>query len=267
MSSSRTRAKGVELRDTRSIAQGSGWDALDRRSARSLLSETGGGPGATSSNATASKIRFQMLALPDLDVLDALGCDVVTVSDGVTNASHQPRKWHSYDFNGRLPAQVRNPAAFAAQPDGSIQQAAAAWCPRPTSLTRNPGGQPLTLGRRPAQARFGADEKKDLEGRGELKDEQSKAARELCRRVRESTDRAILFNYGALVAPISIHAYGGLAVFPILCLLEPDFVTELHEKLVIGARPAEQSAPCCRKFGTSSTLSGPAATTGATSRT
>ena len=33
----------------------------------------------------------QMLALPDLDVLDALGCDVVTIQDGlITNAFDQP---------------------------------------------------------------------------------------------------------------------------------------------------------------------------------
>ena len=67
----------------------------------------------------------QMLALPDLDVLDALGVDVVTILDGVTNAltrSEQADLWHAYNFNGRLPAQVRWPENFTTLPDGSIQQ-------------------------------------------------------------------------------------------------------------------------------------------------
>ena len=53
---------------------------------------------------------YQMLALPEVDVLDALGCDVITVCEGVTNAFPEPDKWHPYDFNGRLPALVRNTA-------------------------------------------------------------------------------------------------------------------------------------------------------------
>ena len=36
---------------------------------------------------------FQMLALPDMDVLELLGCDVVTIDWGVTNAFEEPEKW------------------------------------------------------------------------------------------------------------------------------------------------------------------------------
>src|SRR5512143_3231158 len=64
----------------------------------------------------------QMLAMPDLDVLDALGCDCVVVTYGATNAIEQPGYWHEYDFNGRLPALVHNPWAFETQEDGSILQ-------------------------------------------------------------------------------------------------------------------------------------------------
>jgi uroporphyrinogen decarboxylase len=64
----------------------------------------------------------QMLAMPDLDVLDALGCDVVSVLDNASNAFEQPGLWHPYDFNGRLPGRVRNPAAFSTEPDGTILQ-------------------------------------------------------------------------------------------------------------------------------------------------
>lgn len=64
----------------------------------------------------------QMLALPDLDVLDALDCDVVAIDADVTNAFPEPEKWFPYDFNGRLPALVRNPADFRTEPDGTIVQ-------------------------------------------------------------------------------------------------------------------------------------------------
>ena len=47
---------------------------------------------------------WQMLALPDTDVLDSLGCDVVAIDNDVTNAFEEPQKWEEYDFAGRLPA-------------------------------------------------------------------------------------------------------------------------------------------------------------------
>jgi uroporphyrinogen decarboxylase len=56
-----------------------------------------------------------------------------------------------------------------------------------------------------------------------------KALRDLCKRVRESTGRAVFLSEGSISPDISIHAHGGMAVFPILCLTEPDYVTELHE--------------------------------------
>ena len=64
----------------------------------------------------------QMLAMPDLDVLDALGVDIVTICGRATNAFAEPEKWLPYDFNGRLPALVRNPAAFTTEEDGTILQ-------------------------------------------------------------------------------------------------------------------------------------------------
>ncbi|HOH28649.1 MAG TPA: hypothetical protein PLC40_03150, partial [Candidatus Hydrogenedentes bacterium] len=64
----------------------------------------------------------QMLALPETDVLDALGCDVVTLQPNLTNAFPQPELWHPYDFGGRLDAEVLNPAAFEVLEDGTILQ-------------------------------------------------------------------------------------------------------------------------------------------------
>ncbi|HQB04033.1 MAG TPA: hypothetical protein PLY90_12170, partial [Candidatus Hydrogenedentes bacterium] len=64
----------------------------------------------------------QMLALPDTDVLDALGCDVVTLQPDVTNAFPQPELWHPYHFNNRLDAEVLDLSPFSALPDGSVRQ-------------------------------------------------------------------------------------------------------------------------------------------------
>ena len=87
----------------------------------------------------------QMLALPDLDVLDALGCDVVTICDDAANAFEQPELWHDYDFNGRLPARVRQPSAFEALPDGTIVQGNSRMVPDSVVFDAPHGGQPLDL--------------------------------------------------------------------------------------------------------------------------
>ena len=170
----------------------------------------------------------QMLALPDLDVLDALGCDVVTIQDGlITNAFEQPGEWHAYDFNGRLAAQVRFPHNFQTLADGTIIQPGNRMPPSSYVFDEDHGGQPLILEgelpkydlkqyRKEAQALL-------------LTDEAIRATAEICRQVRQTSDRAIFYNHPATNPAMSIHAHGGLAVFPILCLTEPDYVAELHE--------------------------------------
>lgn len=170
----------------------------------------------------------QMLALPDLDVLDALGIDVVTILDGVTNAFNQPELWHDYNFNGRLAAQVRWPQNFSAKPDGTIvQNGQSLMVPDSYVFDEEHAGQPLDLS---------ADlPKLDLKQVREevkshaAKDKKIRSLRELCRRVRSSTDRAVFFNDASIGLPIGIGAYSGLAIFPMLCVTEPDYVRELHE--------------------------------------
>ena len=169
---------------------------------------------------------YQMLALPDLDVLEALGCDVVTICDGVTNAFDQPALWHTYRFNGRLEALVRHPRRFRAEPDNAIRQGSSRMVLDSYVFDAPHGGQPLNLDADLPKLdlkRF----KRRLHSQ-ELRDEQIRAISLLCRQVRDASDRAVFLNEGSLNAPISIHAHGGLAVFPILCLLEPDYVDELH---------------------------------------
>jgi len=174
---------------------------------------------------------YQMLALPDTDVLDALGCDVVTIDWGVTNAFEEPEKWQEYDFNGRLPARVRDKSAFVVQQDGAIlnnsQPQIKAKMPLSSYVfDAEHGGQPLSLtGDIPLED---LDElKKELKSR-QLRDEDVKKTSEHCKQAREATERAILFN-GQLLSEIGLASHGGLGVFPVLCLTEPGYVADLHE--------------------------------------
>jgi len=54
---------------------------------------------------------------------------------------------------------------------------------------------------------------------------------ELCRKVRESTDRAVFVSC-PLSTMLSIGAVAGIGVFPVLCLLDPDYVREYHEIMI-----------------------------------
>jgi len=170
----------------------------------------------------------QMLALPHPDVLDALGCDAVVVEgDGLTNAFEQPELWHDYDFNGRIPhAQVRNVADFRVGPDGTIHQGP--WLTMPPMahvFETEHAGQALVLdGDVP---RPDLKETRRQLASNLLQDGQIKAIRDTCRRVRDATERAVFF-WGPTNLGLCIHGYGGVAVFPVLCLEDPAFVHELH---------------------------------------
>jgi uroporphyrinogen decarboxylase len=167
----------------------------------------------------------QMLAMPDMDVLEALGCDVATIMCDMTNAFEQPGIWKEYDFNGRLPAFVREPGNFKTLPDGTIQQVNHSMPPSSYVFDIEHGGSPLDLsGELPKPSL--AEVEKNLKN-WLFTDARIKEITQMCRRVRESTDKAVFFN-GYLYAGISIGAFGGLAVFPLLCVLEPEFVAELH---------------------------------------
>jgi uroporphyrinogen decarboxylase len=169
----------------------------------------------------------QMLAMPELDVLDALGVDVVTIVGRATNAFDEPQKWFPYDYNGRLPALVRDSSIYFTEPDGTIIKGSTRMPPTSFVFDELHGGQPLNLDAEMP--------KYDLKVYAEslrarrLRDEDIVVIRDLCRRVRDATDRAVFFNEGTLVPPMSIHGHGGMGIFPVLCLTEPDYVAELHE--------------------------------------
>jgi len=169
----------------------------------------------------------QMLALPEMDVLDALGCDVATVFWGVTNAFAEPQKWQDYSFNGRLNAQVRNRSQFKDMPDGSVIQPEYNIVMPLSSTVFNSehSGQPLDLSDnlpKPDLAQVRKEQEALLP-----KDSEIKETIELCKRARNSTDKAIFYN-GPVYTGIAITAPGGLAVWPMICLTEPNFVADYH---------------------------------------
>jgi uroporphyrinogen decarboxylase len=182
----------------------------------------------------------QMLALPDIDVLDALDCDVATVRLDFSNVTPQDERWQPYDFNGRLPALVRYPEQFQVLPDGTIVQGDRTMPPAAHVFEHEHGGQPLSL--------MGSIPRPVIRdvvaamAQSRPRDSDLRAIREHCRRARESTDRAILF--GGLCCPIGIGSYTGIGMFPLLCLTEPDFVAELHDAVTteITAQLAELMA-------------------------
>ncbi len=169
----------------------------------------------------------QMLALPDLDVLDALGCDVVAVHYGVTNALEESEKWHEYDFDGRLPARVQNPSDFRTLDDGTIVQPKQNFRMPPSSYVFDAahGGQPITWDALPMDP---LDQvRRELE-EALLRDEQIAEIVDHCRRAREATDRAILYA-GPINVVIGIGGRSGIGIHPVLCLAEPAYVADLHE--------------------------------------
>ncbi|MCG3178812.1 MAG: hypothetical protein BIFFINMI_01142 [Phycisphaerae bacterium] len=175
----------------------------------------------------------QMLALVDLDVLDALDCDVVTIEgDGVTNAFDQPLLWKPYDFGGRLAALVTDPGRFRADPDGTLRAGNSRMPPASYVFDDDHGGQPMILDAELPRPDLAAV-RRNLE-RSAMTDERVARIRDLCRRVRESTDRAVML-WGPLTMGLCIHGHGGLAVFPVICLQEPDLVHELHAMMCDAA--------------------------------
>jgi uroporphyrinogen decarboxylase len=185
----------------------------------------------------------QMLAFPDMDVLDALGCDVATIFYGATNAFDEPQKWQDYDFNSRLKTRVRDRSMFTDLPDGTVTQPRwnVSMAPNAVVFNEEHAGQPMDLSAdlpKPDLELVLQQEKESLPT-----PQQIKQIRQLCRQVRESTDKAVFFN-GEIYTGIAITAPGGLAVYPIICLTEPQYAAQLHSiKIEYAIKRCEMLLP------------------------
>lgn len=169
----------------------------------------------------------QMLALPERDVLDALGCDVVHVTlDECTNAFDEPSRWFPYDFGGRLTALVQHPDRFRPLPGGGLEQRqgdqVATMPPTSYVFDAEHAGEPLDLEAEIVEPDWDR-KRRELADRS-FTEERVKAIAAYLRRVRDATDRAVFLNgwQSAISFP------GGMAAFSMLCLLHPEWVRELH---------------------------------------
>ena len=170
----------------------------------------------------------QMLALPDIDVLDALDCDVAHVGGAsYTNAFDEPEKWKEYDFGGRLDALVMNPENYEVQTDGTVIQR------RGNSISRMPtrahvfdsehAGQVLDLAGDLNFPDLNAVEKRLQEQLNDTGNMDILA--DYCRRARNATDRAIMFS--GISAGLGF--YGGIPNWSMICMTDPGLVHEYHD--------------------------------------
>jgi uroporphyrinogen decarboxylase len=176
----------------------------------------------------------QMLAIPELDVLDALGCDVVFFEmDGTTNAFDRYEGWKPYGFDGRLDALVREPEAYSVLADGTIERrggnGVSRMVPNSSVFDEPHGGNPLDLSADIPMKPI-AELKRELASTL-VTDGKVKSVAASLKRVRESSDRAVFFG-----GPMAGLGYpGGMAAWSMLCLSETDYVAEYHEALTEAA--------------------------------
>ncbi|MGC8738633.1 MAG: uroporphyrinogen decarboxylase family protein [Candidatus Hydrogenedens sp.] len=172
----------------------------------------------------------QMLALPDLDVLDVLDCDVITVRMGFANGYIDDNQWEYFDFGGRLPAKVIKASRFKILEDGTVIQPEYGLRMPPDSYVFDSehGGQPVFFDNELPKLDLGKI-KEDL-FKQKLSDETIKRVSEICKKVYKETDRALFLN-GPMLG-IGIGNFGGVGYFPLLCLTEEEKVKELHELLL-----------------------------------
>jgi uroporphyrinogen decarboxylase len=170
----------------------------------------------------------QMLALPERDVLDALDCDLCTVNtDQFTNAFDEPERWHPFDFNGRLPALVQHPEAFAVRADGVIVQGGNRLMGPDAFVFDVPGaGEALDLDHDPQP--FDLAKTEENLRRSLLPPERVASIASYCARARAATDRAIMFL--GLHASLGFH--GGMARFSMLCLTQPEHIHAYHDLIL-----------------------------------
>lgn len=160
---------------------------------------------------------FQMLAIPEPDVLDALDCDVVFVDGTYSNAFDETNKFKYYDFNGRLPAMVSDPSSYTVLENETIIKGGMSMPPSSNVFDSPHGGHELDLSnikKIPLE-----DLREELESKM-LDDREIEKLALICRQVRESTDRAVFLNG----YEVNLNFVLGIANGSMLCVLEPNYV-------------------------------------------
>ena len=165
----------------------------------------------------------QMLALPEVDVLDALGCDCVVAEGDMTNAFPQPELWHDYDFNGRLEAQVRDPNAYATLPDGTITLGRMRMVPGSTVFNADHAGCAIDLDNDLPPPDVEAH--RANAGKGGITPEAAAAIGDFYGKIRRAANgRAVFGANGFMMPGINI----GMGMHTVACVMYPEEMAQIH---------------------------------------
>jgi len=165
---------------------------------------------------------FQMLAIPEPDVLDTLDCDVVFFDGTYSNAFDERSKFSYYGFNGRLDAMVSDPSSYEVKQDGTIVKNNMSMPPASTVFDAPHGGHAFDLDN--LYHIDLAEFREELE-RKMITDRELEDLAKTCEKIRRTTDRAIFLNG----FEIPLGFIGGIANGSMLALLDPDHVKEYHD--------------------------------------
>lgn len=180
----------------------------------------------------------QMLALVEIDVLDALNCDVVIVDiqkggPYLTNCFFDDHQWEFFDFNGRIKGLVpKGRYSFSVKDDGSIEELHSSLRMPVDSYVFDllSGGQPLSFMDDIPKLDL-AEYKEQAEHSYLITEEESNQMAGFIKKVRNSTDRAVHLSRGPFTSLLWPGGHAGMGIFPIICMQEPDYVHRYHEIL------------------------------------
>ncbi len=165
---------------------------------------------------------YQMLAIPEPDLLDALDCDVVFVDGTYSNAFNEKQKFEYFDFGGRLEALVSNKLKYKVEEDKTVLLGEFKMPSSSTVFNREHAGHDFNIDNLKKDSLIDIEEKLK---NNLLDDRQVEKLAILCRNVRDTTDRAVLLNVGTM----NLHFIGGIANGSMLCLLDPEYVAKVNQ--------------------------------------
>lgn len=168
---------------------------------------------------------MQMLAIPEIDVLDALDCDVAFIEKlDATNAYDVRKTFEKYNYNNRLEALVKDPSIYSVDNNKTIYHDGMSMPKSAVVFNLPHAGQRFDISEIYLKP---LDElKTELDDRLITDNDLEQLAKN-CRKARESSKRAIFLG-GFEMFPDFV---GGVANGSMVCLLEPNYMHE-YSKLV-----------------------------------
>lgn len=165
---------------------------------------------------------FQMLAIPEPDVLDALDCDVVFVDGKYSNAFDERAKFKFYDYNGRLDGMVPDPSVYEVLENGTIIRGGQSMPPSSTVFDSPHGGHALDVDN---LYKIDLEEYREEQERKRITEQELEDLAKMCEDVRKATDRAVFLTENDL----HLGFVGGIANGSMLTILDPDYIKEYHD--------------------------------------